>query len=95
MHVEVLSIWKKIPNAQYCKQNQALCKVRKYLIYLENSDKKKRKGKEGIYARGGGGGGGGHLSPLYSLRYILFNSGEFIYVKLMIANCQFQNHARW
>ena len=34
-----------------------LC-VRKYLIYLENSDKKKRNGKEGIYARGGGGGGG-------------------------------------
>lgn len=30
-----------------------LC-VRKYLIYLENSDKKKRNGKEGIYARGGG-----------------------------------------
>lgn len=29
--------------------------------------------------------GGGHLSPLYSLRYILFNSGEFIYVKLMIS----------
>lgn len=28
----------------------------KYLIYLENSDKKKRNGKEGIYARGGAGG---------------------------------------
>ena len=38
-----------------------LC-VRKYVMYLETSERKKRDGKEGIYARkgwGGGGGGGG------------------------------------
>ena len=35
-----------------------LC-VRKYLMYLETSERKKRDGKEGIYARKGWGGGGG------------------------------------
>ena len=35
-----------------------LC-VRKYLMYLETSERKKRDGKEGIYARKGGGGAGG------------------------------------
>lgn len=48
-----------------------LC-VRKYLMYLENSDKKKRSGKEGIYAREGGGGGGGQEEGLSCARLISF-----------------------
>lgn len=54
MHGEVLSIWKKSRMRSIVNKIR-LC-VRKYLIYLENSDKKKRNGKEGIYARGGAGG---------------------------------------
>ena len=58
MHVEVLSIWKKsrmrsiVNKIRLCVRKYLI--YQKYLIYLENSDTKKRNGKEGICARVGG-----------------------------------------